>query len=1106
MAERNFEDKAVKLREARDIYREGEAEGEGGGIGIVPGAPGVRRGSGRQLGEEVKEHSNVLRGLREEVQELRKVVSVLKGGLVEASEAFKEFNVSVSQLSRGVQGFYRGFGQVVREFKEFQSEFSQVSKKLKEDFGKLLEGIGGLGKLSERELTGSLGKLSGRLKERRLSIRKLSEVSYELGREYENVFRDVSEVGKVLREARIRGRARKGEEGRGAYDYGYGVRGGRGKKLGYGSGYGLWDVLTKEEIEKKLNVKEQLKGFVKQSVIGVIFGDVGGGGYGRYGRYGRRGAGELVGDIRSVGLAAMGPIGTFVGEWLSGLYEKWQERKELKKELEGQRKAQLESMGIRKVRRIEREEGGLVSELLDWAKEVLWGKKTGGVILSAVSEGDGRGREIQGRVGLGGVWGLLGGGKEGKINLSGVELVQERSAKIYADKLHIEAKQVSGIGGGGGILDMVTGVRGGLLGRLGRVGRWIGRRAGPIGLGLGAGLAFLGGFQEGGLVGGIFRGGGALLGGLGGAKLGALIGTAIAPGIGTAIGGVLGGMVGMFGGEKIADAVYSGMQRLIKDRDWVESLRSGFMGVMDRIGGFLKGVVEGVKGGVSAIGSGVRELGGKVLDVVKWVGESLGFVAREAEAGTIDMVKAAGVVAHTKGDIGGMSAGMYQFTRAEQLKFLSEYGYMKEFEGVRFGTPEWKRRWQEVAKRHGEAFAKAQQEFAVKEYFEPGAAVAERFGIDVSKSRALQEMVFARAIQHGVRGFRGVLGNVFRGVTPEQVKAMSPEEVITRVYDHLIANVDRYWAGSAPRVREGVKKRLMREKGLLLAIERQKKEVGKQVNLQRKLSKQVKELEGSVKEQIKVNKLVGVELVGVSKGAKELKDSMQDGAGGIEEFLRFKTVGELEAIATEYEEKAKKLEMLAKSQYMMTNVFDHEWQRRALKVSEELEAEAIMYREEARRVRRIIEEKRRKAEELKKKAEELRAEAERRRKKQMKQVETVEEKRQVGLLAGGYLDYEPGEKIYVFSGVFGDEVVTEGRVMDDVLVADQQEVARRVIEEGVRTNAEWLNNMMRVIEGLRGGERAGGERRVVMSGGDAFSKVPLFPEDMGLVMMMLGLV
>jgi len=955
MAERNFEEKAAELREARDIYMEGEeSSGLGEGVGIVPGAPGTRPVRGRRVEDEVKDQRDLLRGLRGEVQELRKVVSVLRGGLVETSEAFAGFHKEFIQVSKEFQEFHKGFSQVVKEFREF----SQVSKGLREEFGKLLEWIGGLGKLSEKLM-----------KEYKVGVGTLSGISYDLGKEYEKVRKAGTELERVKIQARVRARARKGEEGKGSY--GYGVRG-----RGRGLGYGFQDILTKEEIEKQLSIREQLKGYVKRSVIGLIFGEVGGRGYGRYGR---GGAGELVGDMRSVMLASLGPVGMFVGEWLGSLYGKWQERKELKKQLEEQKKAELAALGIRKVRQIEREKGGVFSELMDWAKEVLWGKRMGGgVVLSAVGGGGvGQGRAFgfgKSGIGVGGVGGLVGDRSVGKVSLSDVELVQERNAKIYADKLYIEAKQVSGAGGGGGILDMLPG--GGLLGRFGRVGRWIGRRAGWIGLGLGAGLAFLGGIQEGGLGTGIARGGGALLGGLGGAKLGALIGTVIAPGIGTAIGSVLGGALGMFGGEKIADAVYSGMRRLIKEKDWVESLRSGFMSVVDRIGQFLQGVVEGVKGGIKVVGEGVSKLGGKVLDVAKWLGESLGIVAREAEAGTIDMVKAAGVVGRTKGDIGGMSVGMYQFTRETALKFLREYGYMKEFEGVEFGTPEWKRRWQEVASKYGEAFARAQQEFAVREYFVPGVRVAERFGLDVSRSRALQEMVIARAIQHGVGGFGRVLQNVFSGMTPEQVKALSPQEIITRVYDYLIANVDRYWASSSPQVREGVRKRLIREKELLLAMERQKVEVKKQEGLQKRITKGVEELEGSIKEQVKVNKSVGA----------ELKEGV-----AVEEF----------------EELAKKHEAGA------------------------LEVESLRSN-----------------------------------------------------LAG----------------------MTEGGIVDDVLVADQREVARQVIEEGVRTSTELLGNIVRVIEGLRGGEGVGSVQKVVMSGGDAFSKVPLFPEDMGLVMMMLGLV
>jgi hypothetical protein len=77
-----------------------------------------------------------------------------------------------------------------------------------------------------------------------------------------------------------------------------------------------------------------------------------------------------------------------------------------------------------------------------------------------------------------------------------------------------------------------------------------------------------------------------------------------------------------------------------------------------------------------------------------------------------------------------------------------------------------------------------------------------------------------------------MLMNVFKGMTPEQVRAMSPEEIITRVYDHLIANVDRYWESSSVQVRESVRKRLVREKELLLAMEMQKKEAQRQAKVQ----------------------------------------------------------------------------------------------------------------------------------------------------------------------------------------------------------------------------------------------------------------------------------
>jgi hypothetical protein len=699
-------------------------------------------------------------------------------------------------------------------------------------------------------------------------------------------------------------------------------------------------------------------GEVLRRGVGGLFGVGGGRGYGR-GRYRYGGGiGEEIGDILFA--SVLGPLGIYAREWLGGVYERWQEARE---------------------RRRGRE----------------WGLLTGGFVPDVVGVGEElfgfRRRRVD------------------KFTLKDVELVQERQAKIYAEKLYVETKEIAGAGGGG--------LLGELLGRFGRVGRWIGRRAGWIGLGLGAGLAFLSGVREEGVGRGLARAGGTLAGGLGGAKLGAIIGTAIAPGIGTAIGTALGGLVGMLGGEKIADAIYSGMKRLIKDRDWVGSLEKAFTGAVDKIGEFLKGIIEGVKAGVESVGRGAEKAVRGVGKVAEWIRENigrldLGAIARVFEAGeaqAAELTKAAQVVSQTAGDIGGMSAGMYQFTEEAQLKFLRQYGFMKEFEGVRFGTPEWKRRWQEVARKYGERFARAQQEFAIREYFAPGAAVAERFGIDVRRSRALQEMIFARAVQHGVGGFEGVLRNVFRGMTPEQVRALSPEEVVTRVYDHLIANVNRYWARSSPKVRESVRKRLIKEKELLLVIEKQKKEVQGQEKVQRQVTREAKKQEV-------IQKQVTGQAMNLYEGMS-MQNQVISGRSILSELLK-----------------------------------QERWH-------------GLITRE----VRGLY--------------------------------EGVKEQR--GMILGAVQEVP----LTMYEYAPEQWAVPKAGVVDVDVEREQEEMQRRLIDVDVRREIEMISGLGDVLEKAlasvieRGG---GGVRKVIMPGGEAFSKVPLFPEDLGLVMMMLGLV
>ena len=1058
MAERDFEEKAEELREARDIYREEEAEEAGAeAIGIVPGAPGRRPARGRRVEDEVREQQNLLRGLKAEVQELKSVVPELKKSLVETSEAFEDFHKNFKKMGEGLKdefkkvtlGLRKEFEKLLDQVGVLAEEFGYVVKEFGVDVKKYSEGI----RKSYRDLSEVLGRQRRRLE------------SYD--REYERTIRDIR--------ARVRRRTLEG----------------RAREAG-------GDVGRRRGREFRLPAPVMQE--VPRRGIGGIFGrrfesllGVGGGGYGR-GRYrfGGGGIGEEAGTILFA--AGLGPLGVHVREWLGRVYSRWQEARTGRRE---------ERERLRLGRRAGLLTGGFVPDVVGVGEELFGFRR----------------RRVD------------------KFTLRDVELVQERQAKIYAEKLYVETKGIEGVGaGGGGLLEGLLG----RFGRFGRIGRWIGRRAGWIGLGLGAGLAFLSGVREEGVGRGLARAGGTLAGGLGGAKLGAIIGTAIAPGIGTAIGTALGGMAGMLGGERIADAIYSGMKKLIKDRDWVESLGKAFTGAVDKIGEFLKDIIEGVKAGVEAVGRGAERAVRGVGRAMEWVRENigrldLGAIARWFEAtpaAAAELTKGAGVVSQTPGDIGGMSAGMYQFTKGAQLRFLRQYGFIREFEGVRFGTPEWKRRWQEVARRYGERFARAQQEFAIREYFAPGAAAAEEFGIDVRRSRALQEMVFARAVQHGVGGFEGVLRNVFKGMAPEQVRALSPEEVITRVYDHLIANVDKYWSKSAPRVRASVRERLIKEREMLLAIERQKREVQGQEKMQKQITTQaknlyegmsamnqvisgrsildellkqegvqklitraVKELHGGIKRQVEWYRLSGKEVAGFHSSAQELKESMQGVVRSSGEMSQSMSVNaeELERLAKEYEAKAADLETQADN---AARVGFSSWMAAAVK------GEATQ--EDLEKQEREVDELRRQARELRKKAQELRRQAEEQRRVQASQGGVIQEQRE-GVIGVEELKGTMQEALE--RGRWVSYPVEDVKVVDEGLLRDQQEVARRVIEEGVRREAEWLGGMVELIKGLKGkGGGTGGVGKIIMPGGEAFSKVPLFPEDLGLVMMMLGLV
>jgi methyl-accepting chemotaxis protein len=919
-----------------DIYEEVDVE-EGGRVSLTPGAQGVRSPRRtKKIEEKIDEQGNILKELKNEVRDLYEVVQELKKNVADGSEAFLSFNKDFKQVSQ-----------------DLSLEFRKLSVSLKKDFSGLISNVDDLASESE-SVVSSVRDVAGNLA---LSVKKVTRgLNTEVKQIQSGLVKRLrqydTESRQIKRKLSVESKLLGGRFGRSGV-----ILGGRKKEQ-----QDLFDIYGGRWFSRK---KE---------------GKWWSGSVSRWGRHAGGHLSEVKRDIKDIALASVfGPLSPFAEDAMRRIWES-EKVKRVREKLgvklqRTKRRVTYElkrSLGIGVYRGEEIGEGEFGSY---FGKDI----EVGRVLLRQRRKGFDdaeRERAIGGKV-IPFPERFREGGFERQvasfpttelfrkpkvIELKDAELVQERNAKIHADKVHIQAKSVSGGEGGGGLVENALEVMvGGKL--LGKFGRGIGRLGGKLGalgkfgigalgklggklgglgtLGVGAlgklggklgGLGTLGvgalgklggrlgvvgqlgaaaprllgrvgpfasaamslfsGLQEGDPLKGLFKAGGSLGGALAGGKIGAAIGTAIAPGVGTAIGGLLGSIVGGIGGEDMMDAVYNGMKKLVKDKEWVNSLKTGFSDAVSKLGSFLSGLWDKLKEGFGWIKEKGKEAvewaGEKGKKAVEWAGEKLeagkkwvkekgsglvewakkaiegdvGAIARKAETGSSDLTKAAGVVGLTKGDPGGMSLGMYQFTKQSAQELIKRYGYEKEFEGIGFGTKEFAQKWKELAQRDA-GFAKAQQEFAVEKYLQPGASVAAKYGLDVTKSRALQEMVFARSVQHGVGGFKRVLENAFAGMSPEQVKAMSEEEVIDRVYSHIAENVDKYFKSSSPAVRESVRKRMLREKEELKAMaaaEREKKSVAdQQVAAQKDVTKETENLAMSIKEHGEIQQRVSQE-------------------------------------------------------------------------------------------------------------------------------------------------------------------------------------------------------------------------------------------------------
>lgn len=202
--------------------------------------------------------------------------------------------------------------------------------------------------------------------------------------------------------------------------------------------------------------------------------------------------------------------------------------------------------------------------------------------------------------------------------------------------------------------------------------------------------------------------------------------------------------------------------------------------------------------------------------------DALGELSAKYETGG----RGPGTVSTGSGDPGGVSYGSYQMATkmGTVQRFVSQAGFpwADDFKGLTAGTAPFTACWKRIATEQTAAFQNAQHAFIKKSHYDLLAAkILAEDGLDVNtRSRALQDVVWSTAVQHG-----GASSMIHKALANVKSKPSDPgfdKELICAIYaergrkkaDGNLA----YFSRSSPSVQAGVAKRFKNEEQDALAM------------------------------------------------------------------------------------------------------------------------------------------------------------------------------------------------------------------------------------------------------------------------------------------------
>lgn len=193
----------------------------------------------------------------------------------------------------------------------------------------------------------------------------------------------------------------------------------------------------------------------------------------------------------------------------------------------------------------------------------------------------------------------------------------------------------------------------------------------------------------------------------------------------------------------------------------------------------------------------------------KW---QIGDTSRKYESGN----SGPGTISSGKGDYGGKSYGTYQFSSKMGVvdEFINQFGYEKEFGGLKVGTREFDLKWKQLAS--DDKFGEDQHKYILNRYYQPQIDFLKKKGIDLSKKGpAVQDAVWSTSVQFG-----GGTSLIAKSLSGKNVDKMSDADIVSAIQDYKIANNAALFKSSSPAVRESTLKRAKNEKADLIKLAR----------------------------------------------------------------------------------------------------------------------------------------------------------------------------------------------------------------------------------------------------------------------------------------------